>query len=191
MTIDSFINRKYHQCTKSSWKRGVVQWLFSICNLHKIIFFQIRTCITEDFVSMIRQSCFTLFLRFKNHQLDSSVCFILVLWSILLINELICFVPLVICFSKLEIYHHTRNNQYDIVWVTYLNISLFQKIANFNQESIFLIMVLTVLSPDTFLSMSMPKYIRLLWDFIRWPSPWYSWKIAELALNNITHSLIN
>jgi hypothetical protein len=66
-------------------------------------------------------------------------------WSILLINELICFVPLVICFSKLEIYHHTRNNQHDIVWVTYLNISLFQKIANFNQESIFLIMVLTVL----------------------------------------------
>ena len=139
----------------------------------------------------LRRSCFTLFSRFKNHQLDSSICFILVLWSILLINELFCFVPLVICFLKLEIYHHTRNNQHDIVWVTYLNISLFQKIDNFNWESIFLIMVLTVLPPDTLLSMSMPKYIRLLWDFIRWPSPWYSWKIAELALNNITHSLIN
>jgi hypothetical protein len=72
-------------------------------------------------------------------------------------------VPAVSCFSKLEIYQHTRrkrNNQHDIVGVLLLiseDRSFVFLYINLNRELTFLIMELVGLSPDKFSSITMPK----------------------------------
>jgi hypothetical protein len=88
----------------------------------------------------LRRSRFTLFSTFKDPKLDSSVCFILNLGPILLIKRTVLFRATCNLFFRSLIY-----------------------------TSMPVVIVLAVLSPENYLSISMPKYLILFCDFIRWP----------------------